>query len=166
MTISVDVSSWSRHFTDEDKLDKLCTIVAPVGSKGVNDEREASGPTPVALVNFLDPGSADHLKIHSPLHAFISLLSPSASVSHTVLPPSTPRPSKLVYIQLVQSSGYNPQSTKSLNGPEIRVIGDGQEAVLGEGDGVFISAAKVGEEVELRNEGQQRGEVILFEMDS
>lgn len=36
------------HFTDEEKKDKIATIVAPVGTPGVIDEREASGPTPVS----------------------------------------------------------------------------------------------------------------------
>jgi len=47
----------------------------------------------------------------------------------------------------------------------VRVSGGGQEATLAEGDGVFISGAKVGEEIELENVGGGRGELILFEMD-
>ena len=47
----------------------------------------------------------------------------------------------------------------------MRVSGGGQEAVLGEGDGVFISGARVGEGVALENVGGGVGELILFEMD-
>ena len=36
-----------RHWTDAEKLDKLCAIVAPVSDRGVIDQREADGPTPV-----------------------------------------------------------------------------------------------------------------------
>ena len=38
------------HFSDEEKLDKLCCIIAPVATQGVIDKREASGPTPVSFI--------------------------------------------------------------------------------------------------------------------
>jgi len=47
----------------------------------------------------------------------------------------------------------------------IKVSGGGQTTTLGEGDGVFVSGAKVGDEVELENVGGGRGELVLFEMD-
>ena len=39
-----------RHFADEEKLDKVCCIIAPVTTQGVIDKREANGPTPVRLI--------------------------------------------------------------------------------------------------------------------
>jgi len=47
----------------------------------------------------------------------------------------------------------------------IHISGGGQESTLGEGDGVFISGAKVGNQIVLENVGGGRGELVLFEMD-
>lgn len=44
---------YARHFTDEQKKDKLCKIVAPVGTEGVVDERDGLGPTPVSTGCYL-----------------------------------------------------------------------------------------------------------------
>ena len=41
---------YTRHFTDEQKKDRILTVVAPVGTDGVVDAREASGPTPVSTL--------------------------------------------------------------------------------------------------------------------
>jgi redox-sensitive bicupin YhaK (pirin superfamily) len=38
---------YNRHFTDEEKRNKLVQIVGPVGSAGVIDERNTNGPAPV-----------------------------------------------------------------------------------------------------------------------
>jgi hypothetical protein len=38
------------HFTDAEKLDKLVRVVAPVGSAGVSDVREGTGPAPVGVI--------------------------------------------------------------------------------------------------------------------
>lgn len=136
-------------------------------SKGVIDEREADGPTPVSTYNLGGLSEAKVFQIHASVHAFATLLSPSTKLSHTVLPSlSATSKSKLVYVQLVQTSGYNTKpARKDGNGQVVRVSGGGQEATLAEGDGVFISGAKVGEEIELENVGGGRGELILFEMD-
>jgi redox-sensitive bicupin YhaK (pirin superfamily) len=39
---------FTRHFSDAEKTNKLVKIVAPVGTEGVVEEREGSGPTPVS----------------------------------------------------------------------------------------------------------------------
>jgi len=142
---------FTRHFTDAEKLDKLVQIVGPVGSDGVVEEREGKGPTP----------------IHAPLHTFVTLLSAGKSVSHTILPSLNGQPRKKVYIQSTQVSGYNPEPAPTSGlGPRIKVTGvNGQETVLGEGDGVFILQGQVGDELTLTNEGRATGEVVLFEMD-
>ena len=92
-------------------------------------------------------------------------------MSHQLLPRLEASPSKdkqkLVYVQLVQSSGYNTRAAKQDGSTAlIRVTGGGQEATLGEGDGVFITAGKEGDELKLENVGGKVGEVILFDMDA
>ncbi|WWC97797.1 hypothetical protein V866_004684 [Kwoniella sp. B9012] len=141
---------FTRHFTDEQKKDKIAHLVAPVGYEGVEEVRECSGLTP----------------IHSPVHFFSSLISPTISLTHKLLPSLNGKPNKLFYVQLVQSSGYNTESApKDGKGSLIKVTGGGQEATLGEGDGVFITGGKVGEEISIENVGKGVGEVVLFEMD-
>ncbi|KAK8843516.1 hypothetical protein IAR55_007176 [Kwoniella newhampshirensis] len=146
---------YTRHFTDEEKTDVLKLIVAPVGTEGVTEEREGKSVTP----------------IHSPLHFFASLLSPSTNVKHTILPPtpaSRKPDEKLVYVQLVQSSGYNTsKAKKDGQGPLVKITSRaGDEVTLGEGDGVFVRGGKVGEELAMENVGGARGEIVLFEMDA
>jgi hypothetical protein len=96
-------------------------------------------------------------------------------VTHTLLPRLTTSQSfaspngKLVYVQLVQTSGFNLKSaSKAANGSTavVRVTGEGGEVVLGEGDGVFIRGGETGGEVRLENIGKTVGEIVLFEMDA
>ncbi|WVQ72138.1 hypothetical protein IAR50_001683 [Cryptococcus sp. DSM 104548] len=143
---------YTRHFTDEEKKDRLVKIVAPIGTEGVTEERETKGTTP----------------IHSPVYFYASLLSPSKSVNHTLLPSvqSPTSKDKLVYIQLVQSSGYNTGPADVKSGAAVKVTGGGQEQVIGEGDGVFIRGGQVEEQVVIESVGQKVGEVVLFEMDA
>ena len=79
----------NRHFSDEEKQDKWVKVVAPAGSEGVVEKREATGPAPV----------------HSALTMFASLLSPSTTLSHTL--PLAPAQRK-AYFHVVQTLGYNP----------------------------------------------------------
>ena len=76
---------------------------------------------------------------------------------------------KLVYIQLVQSSGYNSRSaSRETTGKNavFRVSGNGGKAILGEGDGVFIQGGKEGDALKVENVGGVDGEVLVFEMDA
>ncbi|WVQ81587.1 hypothetical protein IAT38_003711 [Cryptococcus sp. DSM 104549] len=145
---------YTRHFTDAEKKDVLRMIVGPAGSEGVSEEREGKGVTP----------------IHAPLHFYASLLSPSTSLTHTILPPhASTKNEKLVYAQLVQSSGYNLEAANKsgVTGPLVKITSaGGEEATLGEGDGVFIRGGKVGEAIGIENVGKGVGEFVLFEMDA
>lgn len=38
---------YTRNFSDEEKINKFATIVAPVGLPGVNKVRKAKGPVPI-----------------------------------------------------------------------------------------------------------------------
>lgn len=143
---------YARHFTDEQKKDKLCKIVAPVGTEGVVDERDGLGPTP----------------IHSPFTFFASLLSPDKHISHTISAPlSSGKDEKRVYIQLIQTSGYNTKEadTTGMKGTVLKVVGGGDDTVLGEGDGVFIRGGKIGESIQIENFGSGIAEFVLFELD-
>ncbi|KAI0341148.1 pirin domain-containing protein [Trametopsis cervina] len=136
---------FTRHFTDEDKTDKWAHIVAPVGTEGVVEKREANGPAPV----------------HSPLSLYASLISPSTTLSHTLLKTSTGQPSK-AYIHLVQTSGYNPRQP---DGAQITVSGsDGSSLELREGDGVYISG-DAGQSLTVHNSGDRVAEVLLFDVE-
>ncbi|WWC91480.1 uncharacterized protein L201_006426 [Kwoniella dendrophila CBS 6074] len=143
---------FTRHFKDEEKQDKLAHIVAPIGYPGAEEVRECSGLTPV----------------HAPLHFFSTLLSPNKSVQHKLLPSLNGKSTKLVYIQVVQSSGFNTKSS-SKDGSKtslIKITGQNNEVTkLGEGDGVFITKGKIGDELTIENLGKDVGEVVLFEMD-
>ncbi|WRT68811.1 uncharacterized protein IL334_005791 [Kwoniella shivajii] len=142
---------YTRHFTDQDKQDKLAHVVAPVGYQGVTTERESKGLTP----------------INSPVHFFATLLSPTKSLTHTLLSSLNGRQGKLFYIQVVQSSGFNTKSAAkdAQKTALIKVTGGKEETTLGEGDGVFIIGGKTGDEITIENLGKKAGEVVLFEMD-
>ena len=142
---------FTRHFPDASKLDTLRLIVAPSASPGVTLDREGTDtPTPV----------------HSSLYFYASLVSPRTVLEHAVLPPVNPRVGgKLVYVQLVQTSGYNTAAALK-DGARVRVAGGGSVQEIGEGDGVFIRGAVEGETLTLENVSGKMGEVVLFEMDA
>ncbi|WWC73329.1 uncharacterized protein I206_107296 [Kwoniella pini CBS 10737] len=141
---------FTRNFENFEKENKLLHIVAPIGYEGVEEIRECKGLTP----------------IHSPLHFFASLLSPNKSVIHKLLSSINGKLTKKIYIHLVQTSGYNTKSaSKDGKGPLIQISGGSELTKLGEGDGVFITSGKVGEEIKIENIGNGVGEVVLFEMD-
>jgi redox-sensitive bicupin YhaK (pirin superfamily) len=146
---------YTRHFSDADKTDKWAHIVAPVSQSaefGVVDKREADGPTP----------------IHASVNMLATMLSPAKALTHSLVPTLNGKNGKLVYVQLVQTSGYNPRAApkdgKSAN--LVKVSMGSQEATLGEGDGVFIQQVNVGDEIKVANVGDKVAEVVLFEMDA
>jgi hypothetical protein len=142
---------YTRHYPDALKLDTVLPIVAPVEAQGVTDAREGTGPTPV----------------HSPLHAFVSIVSPEKVLSHTLHPTLKGDGEKLFYAQLIQSSAFNEdQAKKDGSTALIKVSGGGSNVTLGEGDGVFVRGGKTGDDFKLENLGDKRGELILFEMDA
>ncbi|CAK9787033.1 Pirin-domain-containing protein [Cutaneotrichosporon oleaginosum] len=141
-----------RHFTDEEKKDKWAHIVAPLGYPGVIDAREGTGPVPIA----------------SDLNFFASLISPGTTVNHNLVARNRGSgDGKLVYVQVVQTSGYNPRKAPTDGAvAQVKVSLGGQTATLGEGDGVFIRGAKVGDELVTENVNRKVAEVVLFEMDA
>ena len=138
-----------RHFDDASKTDKLVEVVAPITQDGVTDAREASGPTPV----------------HAPLYTFASILNPGKSVEHTIRDTLHGPGQKLLYAQLIQTSGYNSASAKE-EGASVQISDGTSNSTLREGDGVFIKGGASGEIVSVMNVGSVPGEFVLFEMDS
>lgn len=95
-TQNLEPKYFARHFTDEEKTDKLVTVVAPVGDEGVVHEREAQGPAPVM----------------SNLSLKATIISPGKSVEHVFPAPAEGTPARKGYIHVVQTSGYNTLQAK------------------------------------------------------
>jgi len=126
-----------RHFSDEDKKDKWAHVVAPAAnSHEIIDKREATGPAPV----------------HSPVDLFATILSPTASLSHTARRTN-------VYAHLIQRSGYN---TGAATGATVKIDVGGDSVQLREGDGVYITLTP-GTKVDVENVGEKGGELLLFD---
>lgn len=135
-------SYYTRHFTDEEKRDDLVPVVAPVGSTGVSDVRQGDGPTP----------------IHSSVWLYVTILSAGKSVTHSLNTSQNGSNGKKAYIQVVQTSGYNPGKASACY---IKVNGD---LYLYEGDGASVQGS-VGDEISIENVGQGDAEVLLFDLD-
>ncbi|KAJ3546937.1 hypothetical protein NM688_g5459 [Phlebia brevispora] len=134
---------FTRHFTEEEKNDKWARIVAPVGSDGVVEKREASGPAP----------------IHSPLAFYASLISPSTTLPHIL--PSSPAQRK-AYLHVIQKSGYNPGKA---SGGRIQLSSsDGNTLELQEGDGAYIMG-DANAKFDVKNVGDHVAEVVLFDLE-
>ena len=73
---------YTRHFSDEEKKDQWCMVVAPTKAEGVTVEREAKGPAPV----------------HSNLSVHASILSQDKNLSRSL------QGSK-AYVHVIQTSG-------------------------------------------------------------
>ncbi|KAF9649173.1 pirin domain-containing protein [Thelephora ganbajun] len=129
---------YTRHFSDDDKKDKWAHVVAPAvkDSQDTFDKREATGPAPV----------------HSPLDVFATILSPTASLSHTAERTN-------VYAHLTQRSGYNPGPA---SGATVKIDVGGDSVQLREGDGVYITLTP-GTKVDVENIGERDGELLLFD---
>ncbi|KAF7309386.1 putative quercetin 2,3-dioxygenase [Mycena indigotica] len=134
---------FTRHFSDTDKQDRWARVVAPVGADDVTEERNTPGPAPV----------------HSPLTLYATLLSSAKHVTQTMS-------GRKGYIQVVQTSGYNPG--RAIGGYiRVQVAGDADaEIELKEGDGAYIHFENDGEaELTVHNIGHQTAEVLLFDLE-
>lgn len=126
-------------------------IVAPIGSDGVVEKREATGPAPV----------------HSPISLYASLISPSTTLTHSLPTPSTSSPTPQLckaYIHVVQTSGFNAGES---SGAQLTVSGaDGTSLELREGDGAYIVGdASKAATLSLLNTGDRVAEVLLFDVE-
>lgn len=133
---------FTRHFADAEKTDRWVHVVAPAGSKGVEEVREHSGPAPV----------------HSHLSMYATILSKGKSLSHTL--PSK-EGSRKAYVHLIQTSGYNDGVAA---GASLKLAAEGTEVMLREGDGAYITG-EPGKKLEFENVGEGKAEVVLFDID-
>ncbi|GAA6056179.1 hypothetical protein JCM3770_004246 [Rhodotorula araucariae] len=141
---------YNRHFSDDEKRDKLVKVVAPAESEGVSDERGAKGPAPV----------------HAALSMYASILSPKASIKHTLAPSTTK-----AYLHNIMRSGYRAPSVsasdKFEDGGAMVQLNAG--LILEEGDGAFVTVSTGAEDhdarqIEVKNVGDRDAEFLLFEM--
>lgn len=130
---------YTRRFTDEEKTDAWVRVVAPAGTKGASQEREADGPAPV----------------HSALTMYATLLNPGKTVSQAMQGAKG-------YVQVVQTSGYN---TAKATGAAVRLSSGDQEVELKEGDGAYLTFPSGSFNVDVENVGERSAEVILFDLE-
>ncbi|GAA5954251.1 hypothetical protein JCM21900_005222 [Sporobolomyces salmonicolor] len=140
---------YNRHFSDEEKRDQLCKVVAPSGTEGVSDERDTSGPAP----------------IHASLSMYSSILSPKSSLKHTLSPNTTK-----AYLHNIMTSGFRgpnqAASDKFEDGGALLQVNGG--LIMEEGDGAFVTVRKGdpgSREIEVKNVGERDAEWLLFEME-
>jgi len=133
---------YNRHFTDEEKRDTLVLTVAPIGSEGVKETRDDTGPTP----------------IQSQLRLYSTILSPGKSVSHSLLGASNGMSDSKGYLHVIQTSGYNEGKAE---GALVKV---NESLYLSEGDGAFTQGAK-GETITIENIGDVPAEILLFDLE-
>jgi len=133
---------YTRHYTDEEKKDKLVRIVAPLSVPEVMDTREGRGPAP----------------IHSPLSVYATIISPSTNMLYSFPAPAPNEGMRKSYVHVIQTSGYN---TGAAKGARVKING-GLE--LAEGDGVF-ALGKEGDKLEVENVGDVPAEVLVFDVE-
>jgi redox-sensitive bicupin YhaK (pirin superfamily) len=141
---------YTRHFTDEEKKDKLVQIVAPLLSSKdskVVDEREGAGPVP----------------IHAPVSVYASILSPATTVEHSFTAPAPGESLSKAYIHVIQTSGYNAKNARSKSEGGARVIVNGG-LELGEGDGAFAMGS-TGDKWDIENIGEGDAELLVFDIE-
>lgn len=162
-------SYYNRHFSDDEKRDKLVRVVAPVNADGVKDERDTDGPAPVscglpaALAAESDADSFSIFQVHANLSMFASILSPKSSVKHELAANTTK-----AYLHNIMRSGYRGPSTAASDkfedgGAMVSVNGG---LILEEGDGAFVEVRSTdgSREIEVKNVGERDAEWLLFEM--
>lgn len=131
---------FTRHFSDEEKADKWVRVVAPVGAEGVLADREGDGPAPV----------------QSSLTLYANLLSGGKSLER-------PLEGKKGYIHVIQTSGYNAGKSQ---GATVRAFSKGgEELVLREGDGAYISVGNGGNTLQVENTGDKVAEILVFDLE-
>lgn len=134
---------YNREFSDQDKTDKIVTIVAPVEDADVVDERNANGPAPV----------------HSNLRVHASILTPSKSI-----PFHAKSNSNKILVHNIMRSGYRKPAEKAIQGGAVLDITSGTEhCTLEEGDSLFIDS-KLESPLEIASKGPKQAEFLIFEM--
>lgn len=143
---------FTRSFTDEEKKNVWCRVVAPANAEGVSLERDAKGPAPV----------------YSPVTLYATLLSPGKMLE-SVFPEKLAKPGvveettgRKKYVHVIQTSGYK---NGTASGAAVKVGGGNvEDVVLREGDGAYIFGEK-GAELSVENVGDRVAEILLFDVE-
>jgi len=136
---------FTRHFSDEDKKDKLVKVVAPADSEGVSmTDKGVSGPAPV----------------HADLSMYASVLSERGkSVSHTFSSSASKG-----YLHLIMTGGYRrPAQPASVDGASVKVSFGAKSVIVREGDGLYLDNV-AGQDITLESDGPKPAEFVLFEL--
>ncbi|KAF8877896.1 pirin domain-containing protein [Infundibulicybe gibba] len=137
---------YTRYFTDAEKQNNWVRVVAPVGSDGVVLKRDAEGPAPV----------------QSQLTMYAALVGGGKKMEPRKMA------GKKGYVHVIQTSGYVEGKAK---GASIKVVADGQELTLREGDGVYVVVRDSGEDqsvekaLEVENVGDTTAEILIFDLE-
>lgn len=134
---------YGRHFTDEEKTNKLVKIVAPLEDDGVIDKREEKGPIPV----------------HADFRVSASILTPQSKLSHE----STPGTTKTLVHNIMRSGYRDPRQKPIEGGAKVKVSYEKDTVELDEGDSVFITG-KLEKPLEFESTGPKNAEFLVFEM--
>ena len=135
---------YNRHFTDEEKTNKIITIVAPPGDDNVSEERNAvSSPAPIH----------SHVRVHA------SILTQGNKVEHTNRGDTTK-----TLVHNIMRSGYRaPKDAVIEGGARLEVFNGDQKHTLEEGDSLYVNG-KLDAPLKFANEGSKDAEFLLFEM--
>jgi redox-sensitive bicupin YhaK (pirin superfamily) len=130
---------FTRQFSDAEKTDAWVRVVAPVGSEGVTADREGSGPAPV----------------QSALTLYATILGEGKKLEKGF-------EGKKGYVHVIQTSKYN---AGKADGASVRISGGGEELVLREGDGLYLSVQTQGQKLVVENVGDGTAEILLFDLE-
>jgi hypothetical protein len=136
------VRYYNRHFSDEEKTNKLVRIVAPPEDEGVTEDRDGKGPIP----------------IHAHIRVSASILTPGSEVQHA----SGPKTVKTL-IHNIMRSGYRKPGQGIDSGAQIAVSNAEQSWELKEGDSLYVDG-KLSSELAFKSTGSTQAEFLIFEM--
>lgn len=134
---------YGRHFTDEEKTNKIVKIVAPPEDEGVIDQREAKGPIPV----------------HAHFRVSASILTPQTKIEHE----STAGTTKTLVHNIMRSGYRKPKDKPIEGGAKLKINYEDKSVELDEGDSVFITG-KLEKPLAFESTGPKNAEFLIFEM--
>jgi len=102
------------------------------------------------LIDDIQYSNEKTIAIHASLSMFASILQPNKSIKHVFKRTKG-------YIHLIMRSGY-----EARDGAKIRI---GENVILKEGDGAFISSEKPNGELSIENIGTINAEFLLFDLE-
>ncbi|RUP23899.1 hypothetical protein BC936DRAFT_138965 [Jimgerdemannia flammicorona] len=129
----------TKHFSDTAKLNKLCKILTPAGSR------------------FYDPAT---IGIHNDFYMYASVLEPGKTVSHRInlnLKAEDGSLPRSLYVHVANKGGE----------VIVRTVGGAQKeqkTTLQPGDGAFVKDVRSGEEIVMESTGKKNVEFVVFDL--